>query len=128
MTKYLIDCEEYEQDEFQRELEAATYDYAERNYDEELDETYQDYEIMGLSFSASQVLSECDPIAYGCDVNDLADSELRERRIANWRPAASILSAARLSRSKKSTKKTSNKSISLIRLFTNSEKCVIIYV
>ena len=78
MTKYLIDCEEYERDEFQRELEAATYDYAERNYDEELDETYQDYEIMGLSFSASRVLKECDPIAYGCGLNDLADSELRE--------------------------------------------------
>ena len=35
-------------------------------------------EIMGLSFSASQVLKECDPIAYGCGLNDLADSELRE--------------------------------------------------
>ena len=78
MTKYLIDCEEYEQDEFQRELEAATYDYAERNYDEELDETYQDYEIGDLTFSASQVLKECDPIAYGCCLNDCADSELRE--------------------------------------------------
>ena len=50
-------AEEYEQDEFQRELEAATYDYAERNYDEELDETYQDYEIMGMSFSAWRVAS-----------------------------------------------------------------------
>lgn len=78
MTKYLIDCEERERDEFQRNLEAAIYDYAERNYDDELDETYQDYEIMGLSFSASQVLKECDPIAYGCGLNDLAGSELRE--------------------------------------------------
>ena len=78
MTKYLIDCEEFERDEFQRNLEAAIYDYAERNYDDELDETYQDYEIMGLSFSASQVLKECDPIAYRGGLNDLADSELRE--------------------------------------------------
>ena len=78
MTKYLIDCEEFERDEFQKNLEAATYDYAERNYDDELDEAYQDYEIMGLSFSASQVLKECDPIAYGCGLNDLADSELKE--------------------------------------------------
>ena len=78
MTKYLIDCEEFERDEFQRNLEAAIYDYTERNYDDELDETYQDYEIMGLSFSASQVLKECDPIAYRCGLNDLADSELRE--------------------------------------------------
>ena len=78
MTKYLIDCEEFERDEFQRNLEAAIYDYTERNYDDELDETYQDYEIMGLSFSASQVLKECDPISYRCGLNDLADSELRE--------------------------------------------------
>ena len=78
MTKYLIDCEEFERDEFQRNLEAAIYDYTERNYDDELDETYQDYEILGLSFSASQVLKECDPIAYRCGLNDLADSELRE--------------------------------------------------
>ena len=78
MTKYLIDYEEFERDEFQRNLEAAIYDYTERNYDDELDETYQDYEIMGLSFSASQVLKECDPIAYRCGLNDLADSELRE--------------------------------------------------
>lgn len=53
MTKYLIDCEEFERDEFQRKLEDAIYDCAEREYDEELDETHQDYEIMGLSFSAS---------------------------------------------------------------------------
>lgn len=78
MTKYLIDQEEFEQDEFQRKLEEAIYDYAERNYDDELDETHQDYEIMGLSFSASRVLKECDPIAYKCGLNDFVDSELRE--------------------------------------------------
>ena len=78
MTKYLSDCEEFERDEFQRNLEAAIYDCTERNYDDELDETYQDYEIMGLSFSASQVLKECDPIAYRCGLNDLADSELSQ--------------------------------------------------
>ena len=78
MTKYLIDYEECERDEFQRNLEAAICDYTERNYDDELDEAYQSYEIMGLSFSASRVLQECDPIAYGCGLNDLADSELRE--------------------------------------------------
>ena len=79
MTKYLIDWEEFEQDEFQRKLEDAIYDYAEHNYDNELDETYQDYEIMGShSFSASQVLKECDPTAYRCGMNDLIDSKLKE--------------------------------------------------
>lgn len=78
ITKYLIDWEEFEQDEFQRKLEDAIYDYAEHNYDNELDETYQDYEIMGLSFSASQVLKECDPTAYRCGMNDLIDSKLKE--------------------------------------------------
>lgn len=77
MTKYLIDWEEFEQGEFQRKLEDAVYDCVERNYDDELDETYQDYEIGGLTFSASQVLKECDPTAYGCMLNDAVDSELR---------------------------------------------------
>lgn len=78
MTKYLIDWEEVSQDEFQRKLEEAIYDYVDGHYDDMLDETYQDYEIGDLTFSASQVLKECDPIAYGCGLNDLADSELRE--------------------------------------------------
>lgn len=78
MTKYLIDWEEFEQDEFQRKLEEAIYDCVERNYDDELDETHQDYEICGLTFSASRVLKECDPIAYRCGMNDFIDSELRE--------------------------------------------------
>ena len=78
MTKYLIDWEEFEQGEFQRKLEDAVYDYVERNYDDELDETHQDYEIGDLTFSASQVLKECDPTAYRCMLNDAVDSELRE--------------------------------------------------
>ena len=78
MTKYLIDWEEYEQDEFQRKLEEVIYDCVERNYDDDLDETHQDYEIGDLTFSASRVLKECDPIAYRCGLNDLADSELKE--------------------------------------------------
>ena len=78
MTKYLIDWEEFEQEEFQSKLEDAVYDCVERNYDDELDETYQGYEIGGLTFSASQVLKECDPTAYGCTLNDAVDSELRE--------------------------------------------------
>ena len=78
MTKYSIDWEELEQDEFKRKLEEAIYDCAERDYDDELDENHQDYEIMGLSFSASRVLKECDPIAYKCGLNDFVDSELEE--------------------------------------------------
>lgn len=78
MTKYLIDWEEVSQDEFQRKLEEAIYDYVDGHYDDMLDETHQDYEIGDLTFSASQVLKECDPTAYRCMLNDAVDSELRE--------------------------------------------------
>lgn len=76
MTKYLIDYKEASQDEFQRELEETIYDHVENGYDDELDEAYPEYEIMGMSFSPSQVLKECDPTAYKCGINDSANDEL----------------------------------------------------
>lgn len=47
-----------------------------------LDQEYRDYidefntvEIMGMSYTASMVLEEIDPIAYRCGFNDWLDSE-----------------------------------------------------
>jgi len=43
-------------------------------YDEMLDELYPDITIGSCTFTASQVLKECDPIAYECGKSDLADA------------------------------------------------------
>ena len=49
----------------------------ERNekFDEMLDEISESYKIGDLTFSASDILYNCDPIAYRCAVSDW-DSEL----------------------------------------------------
>ena len=49
----------------------------ERNeaFDEMLDEISEPYKIGDLTFSASDILHKCDPIAYRCAVSDW-DSEL----------------------------------------------------
>lgn len=44
-------------------------------YDAMLDECHEPMKIGYMSFSASEVLSECDPIAYRCGFNDWLDSE-----------------------------------------------------
>ena len=35
-------------------------------------------EVVGCTFYPSQILKECDPIAYRCGLNDFADSEFRK--------------------------------------------------
>lgn len=44
-------------------------------YDEMLDECHEPMRIGDLVFYPSEVLSECDPIAYRCGFNDWLDSE-----------------------------------------------------
>lgn len=43
-------------------------------YDAMLDECYEDVVIGGITFTPSQILKECDPIAYQCGLNDFEDS------------------------------------------------------
>lgn len=80
MTKYLIDYEEVDYREFNEELEDTIGDYIRDNYDDLLDETYPEYKIGYSSFSASQILKECDPIAYKCGIDDSANAELEDAR------------------------------------------------
>ncbi len=46
----------------------------EQMYDDFLDEIYGEINV-GVTLSASKVLSECDPIAYRCGFNDWLDAE-----------------------------------------------------
>lgn len=56
-----------------------------------LDEIYDDYriyidevsepiELMGMTYSASAVLEDVDPVAYRCGFNDWIDAEVQEGR------------------------------------------------
>lgn len=52
----------------------------ERNemFDEVLDECYPSVKIAGITFFPSDILFECDPIAYRCAVNDWESFEEEE--------------------------------------------------
>lgn len=80
MTKYLIDDEVVSEKEFDERLEEEVNDYVENNYDDILDECYPSYKMCGIEFYASQILRECDPVAYRCDLVDEQSYKLEEAR------------------------------------------------
>lgn len=49
--------------------------YTEEDYDDMLDECYDEISIGGITFNPSQVLKECDPTAYRCGFNDYQEYE-----------------------------------------------------
>ena len=51
-------------------------------YDEMLDEIYGEINV-GVTLSASKVLSECDPTAYRCGFSDWLDNEITVGRISD---------------------------------------------
>lgn len=66
-----------------------TYTYisesdAEQQYDDMLDELYP-VEIGGMSFCASRVLKELDPIAYNCGFSDWLDNNELTTDLINYR-------------------------------------------
>jgi hypothetical protein len=44
-------------------------------FDDMLDDVYPPYQIGGLTFTASQILRACDPIAYRIELNDYESFE-----------------------------------------------------
>ena len=78
MTKYYVDDNEVSEDEFRTMLEDNTREDVENNYDNMLDECYEPYQVGVCTFYASQVLKECDPVAYDCGINDFVDSNLSD--------------------------------------------------
>ena len=76
MKKYLIDNEEVKEQDFINSLENEVHDYCELNYDDFLDETYGDFEIGYITFYASDILKQCDSVAYSCGFSDYVSNEL----------------------------------------------------
>lgn len=52
--------------------------YDEDEFDEMLDEVYGSIEICNIDFDASQILRECDPIAYDCAYDEYIDDMMYE--------------------------------------------------
>ena len=67
-----------EKAEKEKELDAIEIDIDsqefEEMYEQMLDDCYEEIKIGSLTFSPSQILKECDPIAYRCGKIDYADS------------------------------------------------------
>ena len=51
----------------------------EKDFNNYLDEVYQDFQVTDLFFNASQILKDCDPIAYDQAYYNWCDSMDRER-------------------------------------------------
>lgn len=78
MIKYYIDEEEVEESEFMRALEEDVRERVEADYDDLLDDGYEEVRIGNCAFSASQILKNCDPIAYKLGIDDFVSSEFED--------------------------------------------------
>ena len=72
------DLERIQSDAEDKQEEIDNFDKSEylteERYDDMLNDCSPDIEIGNISFQASRVLYECDPIAYNCGFSDYADS------------------------------------------------------
>lgn len=71
--KYLIDGEEVSQEEFEERLSELIREYVECEYDNILDDCYGTFKVGYCDFYASEVLKQCDPVAYNCGLDDEID-------------------------------------------------------
>lgn len=78
MKKYFLNEEEITEEEFNKQLEGCIAEYADNSYDDLLDEDNEEYKIGYLTFSASDVLKNCDPVAYRCGQSDYESSILED--------------------------------------------------
>lgn len=84
MTKYLIDDELTNEKDFFERLEEEVNEYVEDNYDDILDECYPSYKAFDMEFYPSQILKECDPVAYHCGISDEQSYRLEEAKDELW--------------------------------------------
>ena len=56
----------------------------EEMFDEWLDDVYPTYQIAGITLYPSQILKNCDPIAYRIAQSEIEDDEDEQRRIGNF--------------------------------------------
>lgn len=73
-----IQEKEEELNELKEEYEELENNENEDEYDQMLDNVYGTFKIGVCEFSASRVLSELDPIAYNCGMNDFNDERMSE--------------------------------------------------
>lgn len=80
MKKFLIDDEYASEEEFYERLEEEVCKYIDDFYDDILDDCYPEIKIGSLTFSPSQVLQKCDPIAYSCGISDEQSFQLDDAK------------------------------------------------
>ena len=85
MIKYLVNGEELNEKEFDSRLEDSINKYCEGIFDDYLDNMSGNeddalIEVCGLHFSASQIISECDPTAYRCLFANFTSEELEKAK------------------------------------------------
>ena len=56
--------------ELKSEIEGFEYSLTEAEFDDYLDECYDEVNICGMTYSASNALKNCDPVAYRCAKSD----------------------------------------------------------
>ena len=71
MTKYYVNDEERSEKEFWDLLEVAITNEVEENIDDIIDEENEEIHIGSLTYYPSQVLRNCDPVAYRCYQSDI---------------------------------------------------------
>lgn len=74
--KYYVNEKEVSEQEFRDELENSIRTEVEEHYDDMLDELYPEVQIGFSTFYASQILKECDPIAYNLGMDDFINADL----------------------------------------------------
>lgn len=78
MKKYFINDEEVEEEKFNSELEDAVSNHVVDNYDDILDECYPVMTISGITFTASEILKNCNSVTYRCGIADEISAILEE--------------------------------------------------
>ena len=56
--------------ELKSEIDGFEYSSTEAEFDDFLDEFYDEVKVCGMTYSTSYVLKECDPVAYRCAKSD----------------------------------------------------------
>lgn len=77
-TKYLIDNEAVEETEFWERLEEEVRCEVDLHLDDMIDECYEEVKIGLMTFYPSQILKNCDPIAYSMIGDDFVDQRLED--------------------------------------------------
>lgn len=78
MKKYYVNYDEVSEEDFNKQLEGCIAEYIDNNYDDLLDEGYDEYNLGYSTFSASMILKNCDPVAYRCGQSDYESSILED--------------------------------------------------